>query len=97
MAKIVVGSSSLTQPLLLYPGLGPAMLDIRERLGVALVEEKRMQHRLRWFGRIQRRPAEAPIRNGVIRQIGNEKRGRGRPNMTWEESVKRDLKNWCIT
>jgi hypothetical protein len=27
MAKIVVGSSSLTQPLLLYPGLGLAMLD----------------------------------------------------------------------
>jgi hypothetical protein len=27
MAKIVVGSSSLTQPLLLYPGLGPSMLD----------------------------------------------------------------------
>jgi hypothetical protein len=27
MGKIVVGSSSLTQPLLLYPGLRPAMLD----------------------------------------------------------------------
>jgi hypothetical protein len=28
---------------------------------------------------------------------GNKKRGRGRPNLTWEESVKRDLKDWCIT
>jgi hypothetical protein len=27
MAKIVVGSPILTQPLLLYPGLEPAMLD----------------------------------------------------------------------
>jgi hypothetical protein len=27
MARIVVGSPNLTQPLLLYPGLGPAMLD----------------------------------------------------------------------
>jgi hypothetical protein len=27
MAKIVVGSPSLTQPILLYPVLGPAMLD----------------------------------------------------------------------
>jgi hypothetical protein len=27
MAKIVVGSPSLTQPLLLYPGLRQAMLD----------------------------------------------------------------------
>jgi hypothetical protein len=71
--------------------------DIRERLGVAPVEEKLMQHRLRWFGHMQRRPVEAPIRNGVIRRTGNKKRGRGRPNLTWEESVKRDLKDWCIT
>jgi hypothetical protein len=41
--------------------------DIRERLGVAPAEEKLMQHCLRWFGHMQRRPAEAPIRNGVIR------------------------------
>jgi hypothetical protein len=52
---------------------------------------------LRWFRHIQRRPAEAPIHNGVIRQPSNEKRGRERPNLTWEESVKRDLKDWCIT
>jgi hypothetical protein len=56
-----------------------------------------MQHRLRWFGHIQRRPADAPIRNRVIRRTGNEKRERGRPNLTWEESVKRDLKKWCIS
>jgi hypothetical protein len=71
--------------------------DIRERIGVTPVEEKLMQHRLRWFGHMQRRPAEAPIRNGVIRRTGNKKRSRGRPNLTWEESVKRDLKDWCIT
>jgi hypothetical protein len=71
--------------------------DIRERLGVAPVEEKLVQHRLRWFGHIQRRPVEAPICNGVIRRTGNEKRGRVRPNLIWEEFVKRDLKDWCIT
>jgi hypothetical protein len=50
--------------------------DIRERLGVAPVEEKLVQHRLRWFGHMQWRPAEAPIRNGVIKRTGNKKRGR---------------------
>jgi hypothetical protein len=65
--------------------------DIRERLGVAPVEEKLVQHRLRWFEHMQWRPAEAPIHNGVIRRTDNKKRGRGRPNLTWEESVKRDL------
>jgi hypothetical protein len=71
--------------------------DICERLGVTSVEEKLVQYRLRWFGHMQRRPAEAPIRNGVIRRTDNNKRGRGLPNLTWEESVKRDLKDWYIT
>jgi hypothetical protein len=71
--------------------------DIRERLRVAPVEEKLVQHHLRWFRHMQRRPAEASIRNGVIRRTGNKKRGRGRPNLTCEESVKKDLKDWCIT
>jgi hypothetical protein len=69
--------------------------DIHESLEVAPVEEKLVQHRLRWFGHIQRRPAEAPVCSGVIRRSGNEKRGRGRSNLTCEESVKRDLKDWC--
>jgi hypothetical protein len=71
--------------------------DIRERVGVAPVEEKLVQHRLRWFGHMQRRPTEALIHNGVIRQTDNNKRSRGRSNLTCEESVKRDLKDWCIT
>jgi hypothetical protein len=41
--------------------------DIRERLEVTPIEEKLVQHYLRWFGHIQRRPVEAPIRNWVIR------------------------------
>jgi hypothetical protein len=67
--------------------------DIHERLGVLPVEEKLMQYRLRWFGHMQRRPVEAPIRNGVIRRTGNKKRGRGRTSLTCDESVKRDLKD----
>jgi hypothetical protein len=67
--------------------------DIRERLGEAPVEEKLVQHRLRRFEHMQRRPADAPIRNGVIRRTDNKKRDRGRPNLVWEESVKRDLKD----
>jgi hypothetical protein len=32
---------------------------IHERVGVAPIEEKLVQHRLRWFGHVQRRPPEA--------------------------------------
>jgi hypothetical protein len=41
--------------------------NICERLRVAPVEQKLMQHHLRWFGHMQRRLTEVPIRNGVIR------------------------------
>ncbi|KAG2587499.1 hypothetical protein PVAP13_5NG144924 [Panicum virgatum] len=70
---------------------------IRDRVGVAPIEEKLTQHRLRWFGHVQRRPPEAPVRNGVLERVDNVKRGRGRPKLTCDESVKRDLKDWNIS
>jgi hypothetical protein len=70
--------------------------DIRDRVGVAPIEEKLIQHRLRWFGHVQRRPPEAPVRSGILKRADNVKSGRGRPKLTWDESVKRDLKEWNI-
>jgi signal recognition particle GTPase len=48
--------------------------DIHKR--VTPIEEKLVQHRLRWFKQIQRRLMEAPVHNDVIRQFNNEKRER---------------------
>ena len=56
--------------------------DIRDRLGVAPIEEKLIQHRLRWFGHVQRRPSEAPVHCGVLCQANNMRRGSGRPKLT---------------
>jgi hypothetical protein len=42
--------------------------DMCERLGVTPVDEKFVQLRLRWFEYMQRRSADAPICNGVIRR-----------------------------
>src|SRR6185437_1368373 len=70
---------------------------IRKRVGVASIEEKLTQHQLRWFGHVQRRPPEAPVRSGVLKRVDKVKRGRGRPKLIWEESVKRDLKDWDIS
>ena len=69
---------------------------IRERVGVAPIEEKLTQHRLRWFGHVQWRPPEAPVLSGVLKRVNKVKRDRGRPKLTWDESVKRDLKDWNI-
>ena len=35
------------------------------------------------------------MRSGVLKCV--DKRGRGRPKLTWDESVKRDLKDWDIS
>ena len=47
---------------------------IRDRVGVAPIEEKLIQHRLSWFGHVQRRPPEALVRIGVLEQVDNVKR-----------------------
>ena len=65
--------------------------DIRDRLEAAPIEEKLVQHRLRWFGHVQRRPLEASVYCGVLSQANNM-RGRGRPKLTLGEAIKRYLK-----
>jgi hypothetical protein len=37
------------------------------------------------------------VRSGVLKRADNVKSGRGRPKLTWDESVKRDLKGWNIS
>lgn len=69
---------------------------IRDKAGVAPIEEKLVQHQLRWFGHIQRRPAEASVNRGTLKSSENTRRGRGRPKWTWEEAVKRDLQDWNV-
>ena len=64
---------------------------------MAPIEEKLIQQWLRWFGHVQRRPPEAPVRSGVLKRVDSVKRGRGRPKLTWGASVKRDLKEWNIS
>ena len=64
---------------------------IREKIGVAPIEEKMTEGRLRWFGHVQRRPIEALVRK-VDQMVFNPiRRGRGRPKRTLGEIIKRDL------
>ena len=37
------------------------------------------------------------MRSGVLKRVDKVKRGRGRTKLTWDESVKRDLKDWNIS
>ena len=71
--------------------------DIRERVEVVPIEEKFVQHRLRWFGHLQRRPPEASVRSGIVSGFESTRRGRGQPRLTWEEAVKKNLKEWNVS
>ena len=58
--------------------------DIRDKVGVAQIEEKLAHDRLRWFGHMQRRPLDldAPVCSGILKCVDNIKRGRDLPNLT---------------
>jgi hypothetical protein len=66
--------------------------NIRDKLGATPIQENLVQHRLRWFSHIQRRPPEAPIRSGILSCPENTRRERDRSRLIWEEAIKRDLK-----
>ena len=57
--------------------------DIRDRLEVAPIEEKLVQHQLRLFGHVQRRPPDASVHCGVLCQANNMRKDRERPKLTW--------------
>ncbi|KAM2205475.1 hypothetical protein ACFX1S_024966 [Malus domestica] len=71
--------------------------DIRGKVGVAEIEGKMRENRLRWFGHVQRRPTDAPVR---ICDYGTEvqgQRARGRPRKTLEETLRKDLEYLDLT
>ncbi|XP_070023320.1 uncharacterized protein [Nicotiana sylvestris] len=64
---------------------------IRDRMGVASVEDKMRELRLRWFGHVRRRNIEAPGRRCERLAMESLRRGRGRPNKYWGEVIRQDM------
>ncbi|KAM1018747.1 hypothetical protein ACFX2C_040336 [Malus domestica] len=71
--------------------------DIRGKVGVAEIEGKMRENRLRWFGHVQRRPTDAPIRRCDYGIEVQGRRGRGRPRKTLEETLRKDLEYLDLT
>ncbi|XP_060216871.1 uncharacterized protein LOC132644299 [Lycium barbarum] len=57
---------------------------IRNKVGVAPVADKMRETRLRWFGHVERRCEDAPVRRCERLDISGVRRGRGRPKKNWE-------------
>ena len=61
--------------------------EIHLKLGVAPINEKMRQSRLRWFGHVQRIVINALEKKSELVQNERTKRGRGRPKMTLLEVI----------
>ena len=64
---------------------------IWNKVGVAPIEEKMIETRLRWFRHVQRRPPKALIGKVVQMVFSPIRKGKGRPKRTLEKAIKRDL------
>ena len=51
--------------------------DMRTKIGVASIEEKIRENRLRWFGHVRRRPTNTPVRRVERIKLGKLKERRG--------------------
>jgi len=65
---------------------------IRETTGVAPIEDKLRESRLRWFGHAKRRSVDAPVRRCESINLLSCKSGRGQSKKSWREVIRYDLK-----
>ena len=69
---------------------------IRMVMGVAPIQEKIRERRLRWFGHARRCADGSVVKTALdLRVDGN--RGRGRPKMRWFDNIKKDLEVTNLT
>ena len=64
--------------------------EFREKLWVAPLSAKMRENRFKWFGHVQRKTHDAPVRR-IECIIVEGKKSRGRPRRTWEEQIKSDM------
>ncbi|XP_070043830.1 uncharacterized protein [Nicotiana tomentosiformis] len=65
--------------------------DIREKVGVAPIDDKMRERRLRWFGHVQRRSPDVPVRRCEWLVVEGMRRGKGRPKKYWGEVIRQDM------
>ncbi|KAG5565645.1 hypothetical protein RHGRI_001531 [Rhododendron griersonianum] len=64
---------------------------VREMVGVAPIEEKLRENRLRWFGHVYRRPGDAVVKRADMIALGSNATGRGSPKLTLDAMVHKDM------
>ena len=69
--------------------------EILEEANVEAIATVMRRRRLEWFGHVKRRGETENIR-AVAEMKMEGKRPRGRPNLRWKYTVRRNLKTWKI-
>nr|XP_009766323.1 PREDICTED: uncharacterized protein LOC104217713 [Nicotiana sylvestris] len=69
----------------------------RNKVGVAHVEDKMREARLRRFGHVKRKSIEAPVRWWERLAMMGIKRGKCRPKEPWGEVIRRDMAELELT
>ncbi|XP_070050346.1 uncharacterized protein [Nicotiana tomentosiformis] len=70
---------------------------IRDKVGVAPIEDKMREARLRWFGYVRRRSIDAPVRRCERLTSEGLRRGRGRLKKKWGEVIRQDMAQLQLT
>ncbi|XP_055808172.1 uncharacterized protein LOC129876703 [Solanum dulcamara] len=70
---------------------------IRDKVGVASVEDKMREIRLRWYGHVKRRDTDTPVRRCERLVMDGYRRGRGRPKKYWGEVIRQDMAQLQLT
>jgi len=70
---------------------------IRERLGVAPLEDKMRETIQRMFGHVKRRSVSAPMKRCEAIHLLHCRRGRGHPKMSRNEVVRNNMKSMGLT
>ena len=64
---------------------------IRTKIGVASIEEKMRENRLRWFDYVRRKPTDVPVWRVERIKLRQVKRAQGRSKKTWMEVIRLDI------
>ncbi|KAF3612549.1 Bifunctional D-cysteine desulfhydrase/1-aminocyclopropane-1-carboxylate deaminase, mitochondrial [Capsicum annuum] len=69
---------------------------IREKMGVASVEDKMREVRSRWFGHVRRKSSDALVLRCETLAMDGFRRGIGRPKKYWKEVIRHDIEQGYI-
>ena len=66
-------------------------VELRESMGIEKISDIMRHSRLRWMGHVLRKEENDWVNKSMEMTVEGS-RGRGRPKMTWEKVVERDMK-----